>query len=39
MIYRMESTDPGIMMPELGRKLVHKEGVELVKKWIQEMEK
>jgi len=39
MIYRMESTDPGIMMPELGRKLVHKEGVELVKKWIQEMER
>ncbi len=39
MIYRMESTDPGIMMPELGRKLVHKDGVELVKKWIQEMEK
>ena len=39
MIYRMKSTDPGIMMPELGRKLVHKEGVELVKKWIQEMEK
>jgi len=35
----MESTDPGIMMPELGRKLVHKDGVELVKKWIQEMEK
>jgi len=26
-------------MPELGRKLVHKEGVKLVKKWIQEMEK
>ena len=39
MVYRMESTDPGIMMPELGRKLVHKEGVELVKKWIKEMEK
>ena len=39
MVYRMESTDPGIMMPELGRKLVHKEGVELVKKWIQEMKK
>ena len=39
MVYRMASTDPGIMMPELGRKLVHKEGVELVKKWIQEMEK
>jgi len=39
MVYRMESTDPGMMMPELGRKLVHKEGIELVKKWIQEMEK
>jgi len=25
------------MMPELGRKLVHKEGVELVRKWIKEM--
>ena len=39
MIYRIESTDPGIMMPELGRKLVHKEGVELVRKWIRNMEK
>ena len=38
MVYRMASTDPGIMMPELGRKLVHKEGVELVKKWIKEMD-
>jgi uncharacterized repeat protein (TIGR03806 family) len=37
MIYRMESTDPVIMMPELGRKLVHKEGVALVRKWIKEM--
>jgi hypothetical protein len=37
MIYRMESIDPGIMMPELGRRLVHKEGVELVRKWIKEM--
>jgi len=24
-------------MPELGRKLVHKEGVELVKEWIKKM--
>ncbi len=37
MVYRMESSDPGIMMPELGRKLIHKEGVELVKQWIKEM--
>ena len=38
MIYRMESTDPGVMMPELGRKLVHKKGVELVREWIKRME-
>ncbi|ADR22730.1 hypothetical protein MATR_34240 [Marivirga tractuosa] len=36
--YRMESTDPGIMMPELGRKMVHQEGLALVKQWINEME-
>ncbi|GJM32624.1 MAG: hypothetical protein DHS20C18_16250 [Saprospiraceae bacterium] len=36
--YRMESTDPGEMMPELGRQLIHKEGLDLVKAWIKEME-
>lgn len=35
--FRMESNDPGTMMPELGRKLVHTEGVELIKKWIKSM--
>lgn len=38
LIYRMESSDLGIMMPEVGRKLVHTEGVEAVRKWIDEME-
>ena len=38
LIYRMESTDSGIMMPESGRKLVHKEGVELIRDWVQSME-
>jgi uncharacterized repeat protein (TIGR03806 family) len=38
LIYRMESMDSGIMMPELGRKLVHKEGVKLIKDWIQSMD-
>jgi hypothetical protein len=33
----MESTDPGVMMPELGRKLIHKEGIELVREWIKRM--
>ncbi len=36
-VYRMESTDPGIMMPEVGRKTTHKEGVELIKEWIKSM--
>jgi uncharacterized repeat protein (TIGR03806 family) len=37
LIYRMESTDPGIMMPEVGRKTTHKEGVELVRSWIKSL--
>ncbi len=34
LIYRMESLKPGVMMPELGRKLTHKEGIALVRKWV-----
>lgn len=37
-IYRMDSTDPGSMMPELGRALVHKEGVTLIRAWINAMD-
>jgi uncharacterized repeat protein (TIGR03806 family) len=37
LVYRMESTDPGVMMPELARKLVHQEGIELIKAWIKAM--
>lgn len=36
-VYRMASTDPGIMMPEVGRKTTHKEGLELIKEWIKAM--
>ena len=32
--YRMASTDPGEMMPELGRSLTHKEGVALIANYI-----
>ena len=39
LLYRMESTDPGIAMPELGRATVHKEGVALVRAWIESMPK
>ncbi|MDP3488573.1 MAG: SO2930 family diheme c-type cytochrome [Phenylobacterium sp.] len=34
MIYRMASTDPAIMMPELGRALPHQEGTALVAAYI-----
>ena len=37
MIYRLGSVEPGIKMPELGRSLVHKEGLDLITKWIAEM--
>lgn len=36
--FRMNSDDPGIMMPEIGRSLIHKEGVELIASWISSME-
>lgn len=36
--YRMASTDPGIMMPEVGRSLVHDEGVALITDWINTLE-
>lgn len=38
MTYRMGSTDPAAMMPELGRRMVHQEGLELIKEWILEMD-
>jgi hypothetical protein len=37
LVYRMESTDPGEMMPEVGRKVVSQEGLALVKEWIKQM--
>lgn len=38
LLYRMESVDPGIMMPELGRSLVHAEGAALIREWIEEID-
>jgi uncharacterized repeat protein (TIGR03806 family) len=35
--YRMASTDPGVMMPELGRALVHDEGLALVREYIESL--
>lgn len=38
LLYRMETEDPGEMMPEIGRKMIHEEGVALIRKWIQQMD-
>lgn len=37
LLYRMQSTDPKIAMPELGRGVVHREGVLLIAQWIENM--
>jgi uncharacterized repeat protein (TIGR03806 family) len=37
LLFRMQSLDPGIMMPESGRALEHKEAVELVGNWIKSL--
>lgn len=39
LLFRMQSNDPGIMMPELGRAIAHTEGVALVESWIASLEK
>jgi len=38
MIYRLDSLEPGISMPEVGRTMVHEEGVALLRQWIAEMD-
>lgn len=37
-VYRLQTTRPGHMMPELGRSTSHEEGVALIAEWIREME-
>jgi hypothetical protein len=34
LLYRMQSNKPDEMMPELGRALIHAEGIELISSWI-----
>ena len=38
LLYRMISVDPGVMMPESGRSLSHKEAIQMIREWINEME-
>ena len=35
--YRFESTEPGVMMPELGRSLTDPEAVAMLRQWIAAM--
>ena len=34
LLYRLESVDPGEMMPELGRSMPHPESIALIREWI-----
>lgn len=34
LVYRVESHEPGVMMPEQGRRLVDEEGAALVRAWV-----
>ncbi len=37
LLYRMLSTDPGVMMPELSRNLQHEEAIPLIREWINQL--
>jgi uncharacterized repeat protein (TIGR03806 family) len=37
LVHRMASVEPGVMMPELGRSLVHDEGLALVRAYVAEL--
>ena len=37
LLYRMDTTEPGIAMPEVGRATVHDEAVALMRQWIAAM--
>ncbi|NLU91144.1 SO2930 family diheme c-type cytochrome [Chitinophaga sp. Ak27] len=37
LVYRMNSIEPGTAMPELARTVIHKEGVALIRQWVNGM--
>ena len=37
LVYRMNSAETGIAMPEIGRSLIHQEGVALMQDWINSL--
>ena len=36
LLRRMNSAEPKVMMPEIGRSVVHREGVDLIRQWVAE---
>jgi uncharacterized repeat protein (TIGR03806 family) len=36
--YRMNSTELDVAMPELGRSVIHDEGLQLIREWIEDMD-
>ena len=38
LVFRLESTTPGVLMPEYGRSLVHEESLALIREWIAGMQ-
>jgi uncharacterized repeat protein (TIGR03806 family) len=38
LLFRLNSTDPGIRMPVVGRSIAHNEGVAIIRQWIAEMD-
>ncbi|MEZ6076551.1 MAG: hypothetical protein R3C56_13100 [Pirellulaceae bacterium] len=37
LLFRLQTTHPGAVMPEFGRSLVQDEAVDLIRQWIAEM--
>jgi uncharacterized repeat protein (TIGR03806 family) len=37
LVHRMESSEPKVMMPELGRAVMHREGAALIREWVQSL--
>ncbi len=37
LLYRMNNNDPGVMMPEIGRSIIHKEGIILINDYIESL--
>ena len=38
MDFRMDSAEPKVQMPEIGRTVIHTEGVQLIRDWIDGMD-